>query len=221
MKVKPFIFSLYGWTYWLPPLLAGLVAAVTFAAIGNWWLVGLAAVITLAILAFFRDPPRAIPQDPGLMVSPADGKLTHIEVVPNYAPFNGPALRVSIFLSVLDVHVNRMPCAGAVLWSRYEEGLFLDARHADCAIKNQSNLICLADDAGQPVVTVKQIVGAIARRIIAPVENGQKFERGERYGMIAFGSRTEIYVPHPEKWQPQKQIGDHVAGGRDILLKRK
>jgi len=218
---RHFVLSVYGWTYWLPILLTGGLLTVTLVIIpGGWPLAVVAAVVTLAWLAFFRDFSRAIPAQPGIMVAPADGKVTDISRVDHYPAFDGPALRVGIFLSVLDVHVNRSPCAATVLVQRYEAGEFLDARHPECGLRNQSNTITLGEN-GRPTVVVKQIVGAIARRIIAPVTIGQTLERGERFGMIAFGSRTELYVPAPEGWEIRVKYGQHVRGGTDILLARK
>jgi phosphatidylserine decarboxylase len=215
-----FFLSLYGWTYWGPVLLAGIVAVVTFLVIpGMWPLAIVFGVLTVACLAFYRDFERPIPQEAGVMVAPADGKVTEIKELAHYGPFNGPALKVSIFLSVLDVHVNRSPCDGVVLWTRYEEGLFLDARHPECTDKNQSHTMCLGDEGGAATAVVKQIVGAIARRIIAPVTVGERLKKGQRFGMIAFGSRTELYVP-AGAWQVAVALNTHVKGGRDVLLKK-
>jgi phosphatidylserine decarboxylase len=217
-----FFISLYGWTYWLPLLIAGVFAVALFWILQIWVLVFVFVVLTFACLAFYRDFDRPIPQDANIMVAPADGKLTEITEIAHYAPFSGPALKLSIFLSVLDVHVNRSPCDGTVLWTRYEEGLFLDARHPDCTNKNQSNTIALGRATGGavPSAVVKQIVGAIARRIIAPLMVGEAVTRGQRIGMIAFGSRTEIYVPASENWQPAVALGTHVRGGQDVLLRK-
>jgi phosphatidylserine decarboxylase len=239
-----FFISLYGWTYWMPILLGGGLAVVACAVIALGApagskavpaaLAGLFGLLTFACLAFYRDFNRPIPAGPDLMVAPADGKVTEVTELPHYAPFNGPALKVSIFLSVLDVHVNRSPCDGTVLWTRYEEGLFLDARHPECTDKNQSNTICLGEaggdrggapgggggEGGRPTAVVKQIVGAIARRIIAPVTVGERLARGQRFGMIAFGSRTELYVPAAAGWTLAVAKGSHVKGGQDVLLKK-
>ena len=171
------------------------------------------------------------------MVAPADGKVSEISHLDHYPPFNGPALKIGIFLSVLDVHVNRAPCDGIILWTRYEEGLFLDARHPDCSAKNQSHTLCLAAVSAStlatttqssvlspqhsvPIAVVKQIVGAIARRIIAPVTPGERLTCGQRFGMIAFGSRTELYVPASDQWHPAVPLGTHVKGAQDILLRK-
>lgn len=228
-----FFISLYGWTYWFPILVGGTLAVIVLAVIATatptaapvlWTLAALFALLTFACLAFYRDFNRPIPTAPDIMVAPADGKVTEITTLPHYAPFNGPALKISIFLSVLDVHVNRAPCDATVLWSRYEEGLFLDARHPECTDKNQSNTIALAPPGASqnaaPTAILKQIVGAIARRIIAPVTPGEQLTRGQRIGMIAFGSRTELYVPTSENWQPAIPLNTHVKGGKDILLKK-
>jgi phosphatidylserine decarboxylase len=216
-----FFLSLYGWTYWVPILFAGLIGIGLFLLIpGMWWISVLFAILTLGCLAFYRDFNRRIPSGPNLMVAPADGRVTEITELSHYAPFNGPALKVSIFLSVLDVHVNRSPCDGTVLWTRYEEGLFLDARHPECTDKNQSNTLCIAGTDGAAIAVVKQIVGAIARRIIAPVAPGERLTRGQRFGMIAFGSRTELYVPAQEKWRVAVPLNTQVKGGKHILLQR-
>jgi len=217
-----FFLSLYGWTFWVPTLILGPAAVIVFLIIpGAWWLSILFAILTLATLAFYRDLPRPIPQDPDIMVAPADGKVSEITHLDHYEPFHGHALKIGIFLSVLDVHVNRSPCDGTVLWTRYEEGLFLDARHADCSAKNQSHTLCLADGPmSPPTAVVKQIVGAIARRIIAPVTVGERLTRGQRFGMIAFGSRTELYVPVAAGWKPAVALGTHVKGGQDVLVRK-
>lgn len=225
-----FFISLYGWTYWAPILLGGILAFITLAAIAlasaenapvAWSLAGIVALLTFACLAFYRDFDRPIPREPNLMVAPADGKVTEITQLSHYGPFSGPALKVSIFLSVLDVHVNRSPCDGTVLWTRYEEGLFLDARHPECTDKNQSNTIALGEgNMKTPSVVVKQIVGAIARRIIAPVNVGERLTRGQRFGMIAFGSRTELYVPAGDNWQVAVPLNSHVKGGQDVILRK-
>ncbi len=204
-----------------------------------WWLSIPFAILTFACLAFYRDFNRPIPMAPNIMVAPLTAKMPKNLRLDHYAPFNGPALKIGIFLSVLDVHVNRAPCDGIVLWTRYEEGLFLDARHPDCTSKNQSNTICIGDPspttdpalsptnhesrltAHAPTAVVKQIVGAIARRIIAPVVPGERFSRGQRFGMIAFGSRTELYVPAAANWQPAIALGTHVKGGKDTVLHTK
>ena len=225
-----FFLSLYGWTFWVPILLTGTAGIIIPLFLpGAWWISIPFAILTFACLAFYRDFPRTVPQEPDIMVAPADGTVSEISRLDHYPPFNGPALKIGIFLSVLDVHVNRSPYDATVLWTRYEEGSFLDARHPDCSAKNQSNTICLGPlstdhwplaTALPPLAVVKQIVGAIARRIIAPVTPGERLARGQRFGMIAFGSRTELYVPANAGWKPAVALGTHVKGGQDFLLNK-
>ncbi len=176
-RVPYFPLSLFGWTFWLPILLAGVLLAVTLAIIpGAWPLALLCGIVTLAALAFFRDPPRRVPEGRGLMVAPADGKVTEITRLEHYDPLGGPALRIGIFLSVLDVHINRVPCEAVIVATQFREGLFLDARHPESGPKNQSHTLVLGSPEAadhHPIAVVKQIVGAIARRIIAPVRVGE------------------------------------------------
>jgi phosphatidylserine decarboxylase len=230
---QAFPISLYGWTYWLPIAISGslltgvaaLIAATSPEPNNLARIIAIVAgVVTFAGLAFFRDFPRPIPTDPGIMVAPADGKVTEITRLDSH-PHLGhrPALKIGIFLSVLDVHVNRSPCDSVLLSSHYAEGLFLDARHPESGLKNQSNTLVLGSaQAGDhhAIAVVRQVVGAIARRIIAPVAPGQHLARGERFGMIAFGSRTELIVPNPDQWEVKVHIGQHVKGGVTIMIKQ-
>src|SRR5205085_168864 len=158
------------------------------------WPLGVAfTLIWLAGLAFFRDPERAVPQESSIMVSPADGTVTEITRFERHEDLGGPALRIGIFLSVLDVHVNRSPCDGVVKSIRYQKGKFLDARHPDCGSCNEANTIVL-DTADGPVV-MRQVAGLIARRIVRDVHAGDRVQMGQRIGLIKFGSRTELIAP--------------------------
>ncbi len=225
MKPMPwFPLSLFGWRFWLPMLTAGMVLTLTAAALS----IPLAAAvlaITLACMAFFRDPPRRIPQGSGVMLSPADGKITEISRMDHCDELGGPALRIGIFLSVLDVHINRSPCDALVESTRYTPGEFLDARHPQCGQRNESNLIVLKtagqSGGGERVAVIRQVSGAIARRIIAPVYPNDRLGRGQRFGMIAFGSRTELILPQPENWEVCVHVGQMVKGGKSILLSRR
>lgn len=229
-KRRHFILSVYGCNYWFPILAAGGVLLITLGIIAThdttaapyaWTAYMAVAVLTLAGLAFFRDFPREIPDDVGIMVAPADGKVTEITHLQSYEPLGASTVRVGIFLSVLDVHVNRAPCDGMVVSTQFKEGLFLDARHPESGLKNQSFTVVLADSETQrPVAVVRQVVGAIARRILSPVQVGDVWRRGERFGMIAFGSRTELYVP-AELWEPAVKVGEHVKGGMTIVVRRR
>ncbi len=215
--------SLFGWCYWLPMLITGILFMGMLYFVTPI-LTGLMALVTLACMLFFRDPPRFIPDQPGLMVSPADGKIVEITRLEHHDALSGPALRIGIFLSVLDVHINRSPCDGVVASARFEPGEFLDARNPQAGIRNQSNTLILHASSAQdhpPIAIVRQIVGAIARRIICPITIGAHLKRGERFGMIAFGSRTELIVPDADTWEPLVQIGQQVKGGSTVLLRKR
>ncbi len=215
--------SLFGWCYWLPMLITGILFMGLLYFVTPI-LTGLMALVTLACMLFFRDPPRFIPDQPGLMVSPADGKIVEITRLEHHDALSGPALRIGIFLSVLDVHINRSPCDGVVASARFEPGEFLDARNPQAGIRNQSNTLILHASSAQdhpPIAIVRQIVGAIARRIICPITIGAHLKRGERFGMIAFGSRTELIVPDADTWEPLVQIGQQVKGGSTVLLRKR
>ena len=215
--------SLFGWRFWLPMLITGILFMGMLYFVTPV-LTGLMGLVTLACMLFFRDPPRFIPDQPGLMVSPADGKIVEITRLDHHDAFSGPALRIGIFLSVLDVHINRSPCDGVVASARFEPGEFLDARNPQAGIRNQSNTLILKAPSAldhQPIAIVRQIVGAIARRIICPTTTGTQLKRGERFGMIAFGSRTELVVPDADTWESLVQTGQQVKGGSTVLLRKR
>ena len=185
------------------------------------WIVGaIVLVVFFAFAAFFRNPRRQIPSNPLLLVSPADGTIKDIEVVEDFdlAPFTGKALRVGIFLSVFNVHVNRAPAAMTVETVHYREGEYLDARDSQATKRNEAMTIAgtaVIEDTKFPLA-VRQISGAIARRIVCPVKAGQTIKRGAIYGMIKFGSRTEIYLP-VDKFELNVKIGDKVNGGSSVI----
>ena len=161
-------------------------------------------------LWFFRDPERAIPQEPGALVSPADGKVTDVSVVHTE---DGKMARISIFLSVFDVHVNRSPIAGVIRDVRYQRGKFLDARTPGCADQNEQNIVTMEGD-GQRIV-FKQIAGLLARRIVFTPKLGDRLQRGQRVGLIKFGSRTDVLFDAQARLNVN--VGDHVEGGASIL----
>jgi len=193
--------------YYALPL---LVAA---ALIG--WLTGplwaLPAVLLAAFfLWFFRDPDRVIPGDAGVLVSPADGKVTAI----GPAMSNGiPRLRISIFLNVFDVHVNRSPVTGIIRELRYQRGKFLNAMNAASAEQNEQNVVTVEGE-GQTVI-FKQIAGLLARRIVFAKRVGDRVERGERIGLIKFGSRVDVLMDPSAALDVQ--VGDRVKGGSSVL----
>lgn len=189
---------------------------------------GLFAILLLPLLVawggvffFFRDPDRAIPGDPDALVSPADGTITDVGEVAEPDFPGGKAVRIGMFLSVLNVHVNRSPRAARVLGLRYFPGTFLDARHAEAGARNEQMWIDLEETASKRKLRVKQIAGAVARRIVCWLKAGDVVGPGERIGMIKFGSRTEVYVPLGTPVDVLVKVGDVVAGGSSILLRYK
>lgn len=202
-------------------LVGTLVLAL--AAVGLsflWWPLSFIVLpIFIWLLAFFRDPERLVPDRQGGMVSPADGKVTDIVVLPQCDLVGGPAIRVGIFLSVFNVHVNRAPCAGKVSAVYYKKGKFINAMDWSHASEdNESNTLVISDVAdGRPLVAVKQIVGLIARRIVCSSAVGDVLKRGDRIGMIKFGSRTELYIPQRLAPEVVVTIGQKVCGACDVI----
>jgi len=203
-------------------LFGALTAALAAGAVLLHWLLWIgcaaAAATWLEIAWFFRDPERTIPADQEALVSPADGTVTHVEEVDDPDFPGGRALRISIFLSIFNVHVNRLPRDGRVIALRYFPGAFLDARHAHCAQRNEQLWIDLEELSGR-LVRVKQISGAIARRIVCWLKLGEKVKKGERLGMIKFGSRTDLLVPAGDRPTVLVKVGDVVHGGATVLLR--
>jgi len=207
-------------------LLLGGPAAAGFmaAALGTPWCWPLAVLLTAlwgAGLAFFRDPERATPNEPGILVAPADGKVVESVKLDHDERIGGPATRLSIFLSVLDVHVNRSPCAGVVVSMQYRPGRFLDARDPNSGSLNEANTIIIdPDEPGVGPVVVRQIAGLIARRIVCCVKVGDHIEAGQRIGLIKFGSRTELIMPGHDRYAPAVQVGDRARGAVTIMARR-
>jgi phosphatidylserine decarboxylase len=201
------------------PLIALFIALG--AVLSPWWLLPLAVLVPLwvFILAFFRDPERAIPADIDVLVSPADGVITHLEEVHDPDFPGGRAFRVSIFLSVFNVHVNRVPRSGTVTQIRYYPGAFLDARDRECAVRNEQLWIDFTDEHLACPIRVKQVAGAIARRIVCVLKPGEAVRAGERFGMIKFGSRTDVLVPASLVAEVLVRVGEAVAGGSRVLLR--
>lgn len=199
---------------------SAVLLAVGLALSWAWWPLGLVVLPVWAwLLAFFRDPDRPIPERPEAMVSPADGLVTDVGVVERDEHLGGPVLRIGIFLSVFNVHVNRSPCRARLLNTVYKKGQFLNAlKHDVASAENESNTLILGDvDSGRPIATVRQIVGLIARRIICTPQPGQVIERGERIGLIKFGSRTELCVPTWLSPEATVKVGQKVRGAADVV----
>ncbi len=202
-------------------LISGLGAGYALGMTG--WIFWPAAVVLLAawleVVWFFRDPERKVPDDPGALVSPADGTVTDIGEVeePDYP--GGRAFRIGIFLSVFDVHVNRTPRAGRVSRIQYFPGRFFDARRPEAARQNEQLWVDWEEPGSGRIVRVKQIAGLIAQRIVCWAKLGEIVEAGERYGMIKFGSRTEIYVPIEPGVEVPVKVGDQVYGAATMLAR--
>jgi phosphatidylserine decarboxylase len=190
------------------------------ALLSGWAIVAAEGVLALVLvwaLMFFRDPHREPPRDSGLWLAPADGKVVGIERVEEPDFIGGPALRISIFLSVFNTHINRSPCDAKVERITYRRGKFLNALNPLAGKINESNAIAMMRSDRSldrnPKLVVRQISGAIARRIVCAVREGQQLAGGERFGMIKFGSRTELYIAADERVECAVRIGDKVKAG--------
>jgi phosphatidylserine decarboxylase len=193
------------------------------AAFSCIWLPELILFIVLAwALSFFRDPPRRIPDDPKALLSPADGTVTDIEIVENDPAFEGRVMRIGIFLSIFNVHINRAPCAVKVGAIAYKPGQFKNAMSPQSGRVNESNAVRMTrTDEPKDELMVRQISGAIARRIVCAVKTGEPLTAGQQFGMLKFGSRTELYVPVRDDVLCRVKIGDKVRAGLTTLVKYK
>lgn len=203
---------------------AGAVLAMNGSPNVGWVVVVLATLGWFALAAFFRVPNRRIEENPSVLLAPADGVVRDIGTVADHGIdiFEGMELeRVGIFLSVLDVHVNRAPCDWAVEYRNYKEGRFLDARDTRCAKENESLVLAGTGRAGGRSfpVAVRQVSGAIARRIVTEPQPGDALERGAIYGMIKFGSRTELFFPRNEGISVAAEVGQKVRSGITVLAR--
>jgi phosphatidylserine decarboxylase len=195
-----------GYYFGLPPLALG--AAALFL---RWTFAGILLFCLAAFLFyFFRDPERAIPADPGAIVSPADGRVV---VVTDEENAGRPGKRMSIFLAIWNVHVNRSPAAGTITGMNYRPGKFSAAMRESASTDNEQNVINLATDAGE--ITFKQIAGLIARRVVCWKKTGDRVARGERIGLVRFGSRADLWLPRDSELLVN--VGDHVKGGSSIV----
>ncbi len=197
---------------WILAILGLLAIASSFFSV---WLLLFFLLLLLCTVAFFRDPDRAAPADPNLIVAAADGSVTDIIELNENEVLKARTRRVGIFLSIFDVHTNRAPIDGRVIYRRHRDGLCLDARHADCSEKNES--MTWAFENSRVTIVVRQLTGAIARRIVTWAKVGDELKKGERFGMIRFGSRTELYLPLSAT--VLVKVGDHVAGGSTVIAR--
>jgi phosphatidylserine decarboxylase len=189
-----------------------------FAVVSLFWSVWL-FLIFAALIAytfyFFRDPDRSVPTDPNAVVAAADGTITDIVEVDESDVLKSRMRRVGIFLSIFDVHTNRTPIDGRITYREHREGLCVDARRPDCSEKNEAMIWAFENP--RATIVVRQLTGAIARRIVAWADVGDELAKGQRFGMIRFGSRTEVYLPLAAT--VVVKVGDHVAGGSTIIAR--
>jgi phosphatidylserine decarboxylase len=197
---------------WILTFLALL--AVVFGFFSAWAL-WFFLLLFLCTVAFFRDPERAVPSDRNVIVAAADGTVVDIVELNEDEVLKTKTRRVGIFLSIFDVHTNRAPIDGRIVYVRHRPGLFLDARRPDCSEKNES--MTWAFENPRVTIVVRQITGAIARRIVAWAKVDDELKKGERFGMIRFGSRTELYLPLNAELLVK--VGDHVFGGSTIIAR--
>ena len=197
-----------GYYFGVPPLLLGGLAIVF-----HWWVAG-GVLITLALFcfSFFRDPEREISAESGVIVSPADGRVV---VITDEENAGRPGTRISIFLAIWNVHVNRSPAAGVITKLDYRPGKFLAAWDAKASTQNEQNIFTLATQHGN--IEFKQIAGLIARRVVSWKKPQDSVAKGERIGLVRFGSRVDLWVPQGSKLLVK--VGDNVSGGSSVLAR--
>jgi phosphatidylserine decarboxylase len=197
-----------GYYFGLPLLILGAAAYLA-----QWTLVALVLVLlALFVFSFFRDPERVIPPEPGAIVSPGDGRVV---VVTDEEYAGRPGKRISIFLAVWNVHVNRAPAAGVISGMEYRPGKFLAAMRERASMENEQNVFTLSTDAGEMIF--KQIAGLVARRVVSWKQEGEHVARGERVGLVRFGSRVDVWLPKDA--EILVKIGENVKGGSSVLAR--
>ncbi len=185
-----------------------------------WPVVVIVAVLWCSVLAFFRDPTRNPPTEPNVLVSPADGQVADITEIDADSLLGRPGVRIGVFMSVFNVHVNRCPCDGRIEKITHRLGRFMDIRLQEAFEQNESTtirMIC-TDENGEYPIVVRQIAGLVARRIVTDLCEGQDVTRGQRIGMIKFGSRLELYVPHEQAGPVRVELGQMVQAGQTVLI---
>ena len=203
--------QLMGW-----PLLA---LTIILAMTAYWYLALVSGVALCLIVYFFRDPLRHVPAEPGLLVAPADGKVVEITKLPHDEFIGGPVVRIGIFLSIFNVHLNRAPTESRVIALRYSPGKFLNALNPESAIRNENTWIGLEEEATpHRRLIVRQISGAIARRIVCNLRPGEVIARGHKFGMIKLGSRTELIVADTDL-KIEVKIGQKILAGTTVMAR--
>lgn len=206
--------SVYGKNESLTILAVGALLTIASLLVGWWWLSIVIILATVALISFFRDPERRVPTQRNIVVAPADGVVSSVHELDDFPPFGQPATCIRIFLSVLDVHVNRSPCHGQVSLVEHKPGDHLNALNPDSAEVNESNLIVLLHPIRRhPVAAVRQVAGLLARTIACGAQEGDILQRGQRIGMIKLGSTTEVYLPADLQPRVVVQVGQKVKGG--------
>ena len=198
----------------LPFIVASAFVTVYLAALSLSMVALFFAAVTCFIVFFFRDPDRVIPAEDKAVVSPADGKVVEVRVVSESDVAREEMLKVSVFMSVFNVHVNRIPTDGTVVDISYHPGRFFSANLDKASKDNERNAVSLDIGSGRRLVVV-QVAGLIARRIVCRIHKGDHLRRGQRFGMICFGSRLDVYLPSDTK--PAVSVGDKILAGTSIL----
>ncbi|THB79822.1 MAG: phosphatidylserine decarboxylase family protein [Desulfobulbaceae bacterium] len=198
----------------IPFILYTAFLTMVSALLGLTWTTVLLLVVTSFVTMFFRDPERFIPDVPNAVVSPADGKVILADQVSDSRFSDVDMVKISIFMNVFNVHVNRSPIKGVVTGVNHVPGKFLAADHQNAHLKNEYCAVTVKDEAGRSIIFV-QIAGLVARRIVCWLEKGDLIGRGERFGLIRFGSRVDIYLPKDAVLQVQ--VGSKVRAGESIL----
>ncbi len=204
------VIGFWSWVLWAVP-----------AGLATWVFVPVAVFCIGFTIAFFRNPARTPQGGPNCLIAPADGLVWDITELDEPTFIKGRAVRIGIFLSVFDVHVNRSPCEGEVQYAHYKPGKFLDVRHPDCAHENEANTLGIAVSPSVAPglrILVRQLSGLIARRIVCVHGVGDRLARGELYGMIKFGSRTELWLPADHPHAVRVKTGDRVKCGETVLV---
>ncbi|MEY2504367.1 MAG: phosphatidylserine decarboxylase [Verrucomicrobiota bacterium] len=196
-------------------IFAVLLLAAVLSALFLPWLLILVGLLLVYVFWFFRDPARVSPTDPDAVLAAADGTVADIGEIEETEVVHARQKRVGIFLSVFDVHTNRAPVEGRLIYRKAHAGLCLDARHADCTTKNRALTWAFQNPRGTFVV--RQLTGMIARRIVGWSQVGDELRKGEHFGMIRFGSRTEVYLPLDA--EILVKVGDRVTGGSSVIAR--
>jgi phosphatidylserine decarboxylase len=197
-----------------------LLATIALALSRFWYLALAPGIVLILVVYFFRSPPRPVPQEPGLLVAPCDGTVAEVTRLEHDDYIGGPAVRIGIFLSIFNVHINRSPARARVIEFRYSPGEFLNALNPESLIRNENLWIAMEeeDQPHRPLV-VRQIAGLIARRIVCQLRPGEAVDRGAKFGMIKLGSRTELLMPDEPGLEILTKVGDKVKGGTTAVAR--